>query len=168
MSSFVMLNAMNYIAISDQYKAAWVYYATPVQVPGKVMIGAFKAVWIKYFLPFFIVISTFVIYIWGMTAVPDVILALVNVTLFLSCIARISQRHLPFSMMEQMKDRGSRVAKSVMVMLIPFTLGGIHYRCVDLYLLKLLFLVLSAIMLWLLLGSYGNTSWENMMSSEAE
>ncbi len=168
MSSFVMINAMNYIAISDQYKAAWVYYATPVQVPGKVMLGAFKAVWIKYFLPFFILISLFVLYIWGASAVPDVILALVNVTLFLSCIARISQRHLPFSMMEQMKDRGGRVAKSVLVMLIPFTLGGIHYLCVDLYLLKLIFLVLSAIMLWLLLGSYGNTSWENMMSSEAE
>ncbi len=168
MSSFVMINAINYIAISDQYKAAWVYYATPVEAPGKIMMGAFKAIWVKYFLPFFILISAFVLYIWGIAAIPDIILALVNVTLFVSCIARISQRHLPFSMMEQMKDRGSRVAKSVMVMLIPFTLGGMHYLTVDMLWLKFIFLVLSAILLWLVAGSYSNTSWENMISREAE
>ena len=168
MSSFVMINALSYTTISDQYKAAWVYYATPLQIPGKVMLGAFKAIWIKYFLPFFIMIAAFVLWVWGAPAIIDIILALVNVTLFIACIARISQRHLPFSIMEQMKDRGSRFVRSVLMMLIPFLLGFGHYFSMNLLWLKLLFLVLSAIMLWLVADSYSNTSWENMIRREAE
>ncbi len=167
-SSFVMITALSYLTMSDQYKAAWVYYATPVRVPGKIMIGAFKAIWIKYFLPFFLLIATFVLYVWGLRVISDVVLALVNVTLFVSCIARLSHRQLPFSTMEQMKDRGGRILKSFLVMLIPFTLGIGHYFSLNLLWLKMLFLVLSAILLWLVADSYGNTSWENMLQSEIE
>ena len=168
MSSFVMISALNYLTMSDQYKAAWVYYSTPVEIPGRIMIGAFKALWVKYFLPFFIALSVFILYIWGASSIMDVLLAMVNVTLFVSCIARISYRNLPFSIMEQMKQGGSRILKSFIVMIIPALLGVGHYLSLHLLWLKMIFLVLSAILLWLVWDSYANTSWGNVLKSADE
>ena len=168
MSSYVMISAMNYLTISDQYKAAWVYYATPVATPGKIMMGAFKAIWIKYFLPFFIVISAFVLYTWGSRVIVDILLAMINVTLFVVCISRITHRHLPFSLMEQMNQKGGRFLKSLIVMFIPAVLGFGHYFALHLWWLKMIFLVLSAILLWLVWDSYGNTTWDSMVKTDNE
>jgi ABC-2 type transport system permease protein len=168
MSSFVLISALAYLTTSDQYKAAWVYYATPVEKPGRIMMGALKALLVKYFLPFFIVLSAFVLYVWGVSAIWDIILAMVNVTLFVSCMARISYRHLPFSVMEQAKQGGSRILKSFITMIIPTMLGFGHYFTVHMLWLKLIFLVLSAILLWLVWDSYANTSWAHMLKTEGE
>jgi hypothetical protein len=168
MTSFAMISALTYLTMSEQYKAAWVFYATPVEIPGRIMIGAFKAIWVKYFLPFFGFISIFVLYIWGPSAIWDVFLALINVTLFISLMARVSFRHLPFSIMEQMKQGGSRIAKSLISMIIPVALGFGHYFSLNLLWLKLLFLCLSSIMLWLVWDSYANTSWAKMIKGEME
>lgn len=132
------------------------------------MIGAFKAIWVKYFLPFFIFLSVFILYVWGLPAVMDILLALVNVSLFVSCMARISYRHLPFSMAEQMKQGGSRIIKSFIVMIVPTVLGFGHFFALHLLWLKLIFMVLSAILMWLVWDSYSNTSWDNMIKGEAE
>jgi ABC-2 type transport system permease protein len=167
-SSFVMISALTYLTMSDQYKAAWIYYATPVEKPGKIMIGAFKALWVKYFLPFFIFLSVFVLYIWGAPAIWDIVLAMVNVTLFVSCMARISYRHLPFSLKEQAKQSGNRLLKSFLVMIIPASLGFGHYFAMNLLWLKLIFLALSSILLWLVWDSYANTTWEQMIKTESE
>ena len=168
MSSFVMISALNYLTMSDQYKAAWVYYSTPVKTPGNIMIGAFKAVLVKYFLPFFILISIFILYVWGASAVWDIILALVNVILFVSCMARVSYRQLPFSTAEQMKQGGGRILKSFIAMAIPATLGFGHYFALHLLWLKLVFLVLSCILLWLVWSSYAETTWSNVLKEADE
>ncbi len=166
MSSFVMISALTYVTMSDQYKAAWVYYATPVDVPGRVMIGAFKAIWAKFFLPFFIALSIFILYVWGAAVIWDILLALVNVTLFVTCIARVSYRHLPFSQVEQMKQGGGRILKSFLVMIVPATLGFGHYFALHFLWLKIIFLVLSLLALWLVWTSYAATSWGNMLKGE--
>jgi hypothetical protein len=168
MSSFVMVSALTYLSMSDQYKAAWVYYSTPVETPGQIMMGAFKAIWIKYFLPFFLVISAFVLYIWGAGVVWDIVLAFVNVTVFVSCIARVSHRHLPFSIMEQMKQGGGRIVKSFAVMVIPAALGFGHYFALNLLWLKFIFMALSGVLLWLVWDSYSRTSWANMIKVEEQ
>ena len=159
MTSFVMVNALPYLSMSEQYKAAWVYYATPVGAPGKIMIGAFKAVWVKYFLPFFILVSVFVLYIWGAPVIIDILLALVNVTLFVACMARISHRHLPFSMADMMKQGGSRLVKSLLTVGVLGMLGVGHFLTAKFHLvwLEYIFLGLSSLLLWLVLDSYGNT-----------
>jgi len=168
MTSFVMVTALNYLTMSDQYKAAWVYYSTPIAIPGRVMTGAFKAIMVKYFLPFFLLISIFVVYIWGASAIWDIILAFVNVTLFVSCMARISYRHLPFSTAEQMKQGGGRILKSFLSMLIPASLGFGHYFALHLLWLKLVFMVLSCLLLWLVWTSYADTSWTELIKTEEE
>jgi ABC-2 type transport system permease protein len=162
MSSVVAIQALSMIIISEQYKAAWVYYATPLKEPGGVFAGAFKAVMIKYFLPFFSVIAVFVLAVWGAGAILDVLLALVNVVLFAACICRIGVRVFPFSRIDQMSNSGSKTLKVFMSMLVPFVLGVMHYLASSQWWLEVLFMILSGILLWLIWDSYSRTRWSDM------
>jgi len=166
MSCVVVASALSLVNISEQYKAAWIYYAVPLSTPGAIMAGAFKAMWVKYFLPFFAVISVFVLVIWGLPAIVDILLALTNVTLFAIFIARISGRKLPFSQIDQMNSGGSRFLRGLVMLAIPGTLGVGHYLALHMVWLKLLYLVLSAIMVWLVWDSYANTKWADMKKEE--
>ncbi|MGN6567340.1 MAG: hypothetical protein ACTHJ0_05275, partial [Flavipsychrobacter sp.] len=168
MSAFVMAQAINYVTTSDQYKAAWIYYASPVEKPGKVMDGAFKAVWVKYFLPYFFIISAFVISVWGVGKILDIVVAMVNVTLFIAVIIRFSYRAFPFSMMEQISNSGTKILRAFVTLIIPTGLGFGHYMAIEFHLwwLEIIFLILSAILLWLVWDSYANTTWEDLKREE--
>jgi hypothetical protein len=161
-----IMQALNYLNFSDQYKAAWVYYASPLEKPGRVMAGAFKAAWVKYFLPLFLIISIFVLYKWGAHVLLDIILAVTNMTLFAVIMVRISFRNFPFSQMEQLKNSGGRVIKSLLTLAIPGLLGFGHYLAINLWWLKLILLGLSGVLLWLVWDSYANTSWDDMKKEE--
>ncbi len=168
MSSFVMITALTYLCVSEQHQASWIYYSAPLAVPGRVMIGAFKALVVKFFLPFFLLISVFVVYMWGPSSIWDILLAFVNVLVFIVSIARINFRYLPFSVLEQMKQSGARVMKSMISLLIPAVLGLGHYLAVNFLVLKIIFLVLSSVFLWLVWTSYSGTTWANLTQKEAE
>lgn len=165
MTSFVVMNLLVMLVQSDQYKASWIYYSSPIALPGEVMLGAFKAVWVKYFLPMFTIVSCFVIYVWGLKAILDVVLALINITLFAMGILRVAYRRLPFSAMEQMNEKGNRFFKTMFIMILPTSLGFGHYLTTTnpwLWWMKWLFILLSSILLWLLWDSYKNTNWDQV------
>ena len=162
----VVTQALNYLTVSDQYKASWVYYAAPVDKPGKIMSGAFKAIWVKFFLPFWGIIALFVLYIWGPARILDIILAVSNMTLFALCIMRVGYRILPFSTQEQMNNASTRFLRVFIMLGVPGLLGFGHYMAVDIWWLKVLFLALSSILLWLVWDSYANTTWENARKAD--
>lgn len=192
MTTFVIMQAINYITMSENYKAAWVYYAAPVDKPGEVIVGAYKAMWVKYYLPFMMAIALFCIGIWGPKVLPDILLATANTTLFTVAIMRISYRHLPFSKKEQMKDSGFKsVVRVLGTLLLMGILGVSHYAIAGIATpgstrmsfdmsgvfnptwltiislsLKLVLLTLSSIFLWLLLDSLRNTTWQGLHKTE--
>lgn len=169
MTSFVMLQALGYVVYSEQYKAAWIYYASPTSYPGKIMAGAYKAMWVKFFLPLFASVSLFVLYVWGLPALLDVVLALVNVMVFTLLIMRFSYRQLPFSQLEQMNNKAG---KGLMRMLLTFLSVGImgvgHFMAVNFWWLKLLFLLLSSALIWLIWDSFTKTTWDNLEGVEED
>jgi ABC-2 type transport system permease protein len=167
MSAFAMLQALNYVNMSDQFKAAWVYYASPLKTPGQVLGGAFKALWIKYYLPFITLIGVFVIWVWGAGAILDIILAMANVTMYTLCIMRVMHRNFPFSVPDQVKTGGFKgFMRSLSTIFLMFFLGFGHYIASIFLWLKVLFLVLTLIFLWLVWDSIRNTSWENIRKAE--
>jgi hypothetical protein len=166
MCSIVMLQAFAFMSISDQYKAAWIYRAVPLAEPGAIMAGSFKVVWVKYFLPFFAAVSAFVLVVWGLPALSDVLLALVNVTLFAACVVRVSYRRFPFSQIDHAATGGSKFFRALIGMSIPAALGAGHYFALDMLWLKGLFLVLSSILLWLVWDSYAHTGWDVIKAEE--
>lgn len=194
LTTFVIMQAINYITMSDQYKAAWIFYSAPIEKPGEVIAGAYKAMWVKYFLPFIITISAFVFFIWGFSVLFDIFLATVNITLFTVVIMRLSNRSLPFSKKEQMKDSG---LKSIVRVLGTFLLMGIlgfsHYTIAAIaspsdtgltadlsrffdtrwltiisFLLKLVLLILSSVFLWLVFDSLKNTTWQGLQKTDQD
>lgn len=168
MCSIVMLSAFSYLSVSEQYKAAWVYWAMPIQEPGALMAGAFKVIWLKFFLPFFGVISVFVLYVWGAAAISDVCLALVNVTLFGAAVARLMHRRFPFSELDASMKTGGRFFKNMAGLSVPFLLGAFHYIAIDLLWLKMLFMLLSLGMFYLVWDSYSHTSWAVINKNDKE
>jgi ABC-2 type transport system permease protein len=166
MSAFALIQALNYVTMSDQYKAAWVYYSSPIEKPGNVIAGAYKALWLKYYLPFITLIGLFVLYTWGLSAIVDVLLATVNVSLFSLCIMRIGNKSFPFSIMEQMKNTGGKTMVRILsTFLLIGVLGFSHYLAFFLW-LKVLFMILSCLFFWLVWDSYKNTSWNNLRIAE--
>lgn len=164
MSAFALLNGMHYLLRSEQYKAAWVYYSAPLQTPGHVLAGAFKALWLKYYLPFITFIACFVISVWGLPAILDVVLATVNVTFFSLSLMYVGARAFPFSIMEQENKKDSIIRVFASFLLIGI-LGFSHYL-VYFWWLKLLLIVLSAIFSWVVWDSYKDTSWEKIKIAE--
>lgn len=170
MTTFVIMQGLAYITMSDQYKAAWVYYSAPIEKPGEVILGAFKAMWVKYFLPFMFIIGAFTIYVWGTEKLLDIVLATVNITFFTVAQMYFSYRILPFSMKEQVKDSGVKIIIRVLLtFLIIGVLWAAHYLAdlVDmLWWLKLIFLALTAILLWMFYDSLRNTPWNKLKTVE--
>lgn len=166
MTSFVLLNTVTNINITEQYKASWIYYSSPMEKPGYVMGGAFKAMWVKYYMPFVIVVSAFVLYVWGIGAVIDIVLATTNVTVYVLVLMYFGNRHLPFSMPEQMKTKaGMAIIKVIAAMLFMGCMGAAHYFLYFMW-LKILLTLLSIAMLWTLWDSYINTSWKQLKMAE--
>lgn len=192
LTTFVIMQAINYISMSEQYKSSWIYYSAPVEKPGEIIAGAYKAMWVKYFMPFMLAISAFVIAVWGAGMIFDVIIATVNITLFSVVIMRMSNRALPFSRKEQIKDSG---LKTIVRVLGTFLLMGVlaitHLALVGLaspadssftldlsgffntrwltiisLSLKMVFLILSSIFLWLVFDSLKNTDWKSLQKAE--
>jgi hypothetical protein len=67
--------------------------------------------------------------------------------------------------MEKMNEKGNRFFKTMFIMLFPAGLGFGHYFTPSigfLWWMKLLFMILSCILLWLLWDSYKNTSWDEV------
>lgn len=186
--SFVIMQTTGFISMSDKYKAAWVYYASPLDKPGKVIVGAFKAMWLKYYAPYMVLIGCFVVYIWGPLAILDVILATINSTAFVLAITLVGNRVLPFSMKEQIKDSATKsVGRVLLTFLIVGVFGVTHYLLPGVnasssntgvfaslstilpwlaWGLKLIFIILSSSLLWLLFDSLKNTSWEKLKNND--
>lgn len=158
-SGLTVMQAVNYLIYSEHYKASWVYRLSPTQRPGYILAGAFTALWIKYFSLFYLLISIVLVWIWGWPILFDIGLALVNLLVYNLVVLLFANRALPFSQIEQLKESGGRVFKSLATLLVPGVLVLIHWLSFDMIWLKILFTVLSGIALWMLWDSLIRLPW---------
>jgi len=168
LSSFALLQAVSYIAVSEQFKAGWIFAASPLRHPGRLMSGAFTALWVKFFLPYFAVIGGFVVAVWGPRTLPDLALALCNATLFVMVVARIAYRRLPFSMPENAQASGGRILRVIFSLLIPALMGLGHYAALRLWWMKAVLLLVSAAALWWVWTSYRDSGWADIQAGDVE
>ncbi|MBO0950016.1 hypothetical protein [Fibrella forsythiae] len=121
-----IMTALMQIAISDNYKAAWIYESSPMSQPGLLLAGGIKALVIKLMLPYFCLLAGYVLYVQGTSAIPDVLLACVNSLIMLLITAVMSKRHLPFSMAQDVV-RNSTTSRSLLSMFIIGLIGVAHW-----------------------------------------
>lgn len=161
-SSFVFLTAISNLMYSDKYKAAWIYYAAPLVSPGQLLMGAFKATLMKFFVPFYLVVAVFTLYMWGLKTLPDLLLGFVNVVLINLLFALIFLRKLPFSSEQNIKQTAGTFLRGLLVLIIPGLIGLGHYVVAGEMWLVGIFALLSAAAFYLLYAKYRETTWAKL------
>jgi ABC-2 type transport system permease protein len=151
------------IPYSDDFKAAWVYYALPVNKPGEVVVGSIKAVIFKVYTPIFMLISTLILLAWGFNAFDDLILVYINSIIISVLTAKWDKNHLPFSEEHSIQQQGGGNFGMIMLMMIfVAVIGGGHY-IIAIYVpwLVLIMIPIMASALYFLIKDYRDMSWRN-------
>lgn len=126
--TFMVLQVALYeIPYSDDFRASWIYYSAPLPNPGEILSGALKAICIRLFFPGYLIISTFVLVIWGIGVLDDVIIAMFNNFIMLMILALINKRQLPLSMAPDVRSQSGNLMRSILTFLLIGTLGLSHY-----------------------------------------
>ena len=159
---FVSFSITQQLGYSDQNKSSWFYQILPIEKPGEVLLGSFKSVMIKYFVPAYIIISAIALSIWGVKIIDDLIYGFLSVSLVSSLMQSWSDPILPFSKERLTQDAGGNFAKGMLLMISAFGIGFLHY---GLSLLPYGVIAASPIVLVLLylqLRKFRKISWEKI------
>jgi hypothetical protein len=85
-SSLILITAINQLMYSDKYKAAWIYFTTPIAKPGKIISGALKSLLVKFYLPIITLTFLGAILFEGPRVIPNLFLGLCNQLLIIFLI----------------------------------------------------------------------------------
>ncbi len=167
-SSFVLMIAIQRIMYTDKYKAAWIYYITPIQKPGLLLSGAVKATIAKFYLPLLFCISTAAIILIGPSIIPNLLLACLTQLLIITLIAYVQVRALPFSVQDDTKVKGGNFLKGLFSLSIPLLFGTIQFMIYNMLPVIIILLVLAGIASWLMMDALKNKGWEKLQVKEYE
>lgn len=160
---FLLSNSFLLARFSEQYKAAWLFYAVPVPKPGPLITGAFKACAVRFFLPFYLLITVLSVSFWGPVVLDDALLALLNILLIALFIGLTTNRALPFSEAWENQNRGSNFTQGMLTLLVGGVLGLIHYFLVRTYWwMSPLMILVTAGIVWWLYRRYHGLAWERL------
>ncbi len=167
-SSFILMVAIGRLIYSDKFKAAWIYYVTPIAIPGTLLSGALKSAMIKFCFPIMSIITILAIVIIGPSIIPNLLLGIFNQVLIITFIAYITLRVLPFSMQESNSVKGGSFLRGMFSMIFPFLMAIMHYFVYDYVIVVCILCLLSGIATWLMIDALKNKSWEKLTVREYE
>lgn len=161
--TFMVLQVALYeIPYSDDFKASWVYFSTPIEKPGQMLSGMIKAIFIRLFVPGYIVISVFVLLIWGGRVLDDIVFGMLNNVLMLVILALINKKHLPLSVAPNVRSQTGNLMRSLLSFLVIGVLGAGHYILTQRPLMLPAAIPLQLIALYFLYRSYIRTEWNDI------
>ncbi len=105
---------------SVNYKAAWIYNATPIKELGKISKAALKAFITNLILPIYIIESAVFLYLFGYQIIPDLIIIFITILVFTVISYKIVVHHLPFTESFENYDK----SQGVIALLMMLLLGG--------------------------------------------
>jgi len=167
-SSIMLLMALSQLIFSEKYKAAWIYYISPVKLPGTLISGAIKSVLVKYFIPVVSFISLIAIGIVGIKVIPNLLLGICNQCLVVCCVAYISIKDLPFSTLQSMNSKSGSFIRGLFSMIIPGVLAVVQYLLYNFTIVISILAILSGIACWLILDAIKQKTWENIIQRNYE
>ncbi len=168
MIGFVMMQALNNIKISDKYKAAWIYYITPIQQPGNILSGATKAIVAKFYLPIALAISLLSVTILGWKVVPNIVLGISTQICVSFIVSYLMMRSFPFSTTENTKLKGTTFIRGLFSLIIPIGMGFLQYTVYEYTIVIVLLAGLSIIATWLVASSVYERNWKTITAEYKE
>lgn len=163
--TFMVLQVALYeIPYSDDFKASWVYFSLPVAAPGEVLSGMLKAIFVRLFVPGYLVISTFVLAVWGYRALGDILFGFFNNLLMLQILALLGKRHLPLSMAPNVRGQAGNFARGIITAMLIGALGFTHYLLTRFAPMVLPALIpIQVGIIYLMLRAYRKTTWDGIV-----
>ncbi len=158
MAFMVPYVALAELPFSDDFRAAWVYHASPISRPGIILSGMLKAVAVRWFLPVFLLLSLFVIVVWGPWVIGDVIVALLNNLLLMMVFVTINRKSLPLSREPKLRATGN-FAQSLLVLILLVAIGFGHGAISGFRYLPYLAVPIQLTLIYAHLVSYRKTRW---------
>jgi hypothetical protein len=128
---FTIANALIFISFNENYAASWIYHSMPVERPGELITGAVKALFVKYFIPIYLVLLAFCLYIWGIAIVDDFVFGVFNNILCYLLLTTFSDYYLPFSRQPSTQAQTGRFVRAIIQMLLIGALVVLHYLLIK-------------------------------------
>lgn len=157
-SSLILITAINQLMYSDKYKAAWIYFTTPIAKPGKIISGALKSLLVKFYLPIITLTFLCAILIEGPRVIPNLFLGLCNQLLIIFLIGYATIRNLPFAQAQNLAK--TSFMRGLLTLLIPGTIAFLHYSIYTFMPVVIILSILSCIASWLVMDALKNKGWE--------
>lgn len=124
LSLFTVLTVFQLITKSEKYKAAWIYYAAPIQQTGELMSGVLKSAFLKYFIPFNLIFLIICVPLFGAHVTNDILLATAVGGIESVLVMLFLVKSYPFS---QAAENGkSRVLINLLVLGLLAIVGYLH------------------------------------------
>lgn len=161
LTSFVLTTVLQHISTTEKYKASWVFFTTPHHEPGRILAGMFKAVVVKYYLPYYLAIGAFSLVFWGPAVINDLILVFMVGTLYGLLVALFQVKGFPFSQPTN-NQKGGKMFIGALIMIVPAALGFAHYFVAKWEIAIWTAAVIMTIITWVAFTFYRKESWENM------
>ncbi len=115
------------IIYSEEPKSSWFFSSLPISKPGNILSGTIKAVLAKYVLPLYFVLSGIILYFWTYRVLPDILYALVSITVITVLVTASISKALPFSKERQSQNSGDNFIKGLLIMVSAGIIGLIHW-----------------------------------------
>jgi hypothetical protein len=160
---FMVLQVALYeIPYSDDFKASWIYYSSPLNHPGEILLGTVKAICVRLFLPAYLIISTFVLFVWGVGVIGDIIFGLLNNFLMVMILAMINKRSLPLSMPPNVRAQSGNLIRNILTFLLIALLGAFHYLLTQKRIFLTVAIPVQLIALYFIHRAYKRTTWNQI------
>ena len=118
-----IIENMKYNELGDYF---WLYRTKPLHRPGSILLGAFKAVYLKYFVPTFLFVSIPLIYIGGITILPDILFIFTAITITTLVATLGISPAFPFSRERSTYNSGKVLVFILITMLVTAVFSAIH------------------------------------------
>lgn len=156
-----LLTAAMQLAVSDDYKAAWIFESAPVERPGWLLSGGLKALIVKLMLPYYALLSAYVLYLKGPLVIPTILLALVNILAMVLIALLMGKRQLPFTVAQDTM-RQNATARMFASMAIGGLIGFGHWGLTFLPNAEWLALAVMFLAVFQLVRAYQRTQWSQI------
>lgn len=162
MSSVLISAALMQLPYSDKFKAAWLFFVTPIDKPGKVISGAVKCVFVLFFVPLALLLVILGLLLQGPSSLPNMLLGCLNVLAIGSVLALIMVKNLPFSTAQEGAAGGNTFIRTMLLMLLPVGFGFAHYLISGFHWVVLFLLLITAVVPWLVFDEIKKRNWNQL------
>lgn len=160
--NIVLFAATGQMAYSDKFKAAWMFYVSPLIRPGPLVSGALKAAVLKFCMLVSIPFILYRLWVGSPAELPNLLLAVSNQILIVFAMMLIGANRLPFAHAFAEAQRGSQLVRLFIWLFLSGIIGIIHFLLFRNTIVILAGLLLSVSGVWFVMQQIKKMTWEAM------